>query len=547
VQTPAAARHLAWLDPVRAALASGDGFPRPLRTFEIGTRVTFLEEGDTRSGHSAVVSVVPADGDDGGFYFITFDDDVIQRTTEDHLADGQPVGGQQLPLSAGTLPAAVPPPTSAAVQAVIAGHAAVGGPLSQALANGGVPSAAANTLFERNAEVGHPAAGIGAPTLMGVHHGGLGGAAQITAATGGAAAAAPQQSADLVALRREYSRLVRDIAARTDQGDWDSAALAEEQSRAQRILSHLNMFPAGSASGSMLANQEFLVRGGTAGGGIGTIGLLRAQAADNRTMPGAYGPAQPLCDIPPSRAALIRHFNTGLNESMADRETNQDTMVFTSSGCFVPKARSLKQIPDLCGYFLAFPRLEEWMLANGRLSAEERPHHQAYCRKIAQYAQTYPWEAVAQFDDEFRRHVHYGLLLLRWKDEAVGLHVSILFASLAKGSGTKTKSGGGGGGGGGGGSGGGGRGTSNDSNKSSGGNGNKRGNNGSGGRSLKKSKFGKDGVNLPDGSTVCYKFNSKNGCTGKLNDGTACTRSHVCANCGDSGHKFSACSEPEGG
>ena len=177
VQTPAAARHLAWLDPVRAALASGDGFPRPLRTFEVGTRVTFLEEGATRSGHSGVVSVVPADGDDGGFYFITFDDNVIQRTTEDHLADGQPVGGQQLPPSAGTLPAAVPPSTSAAVQAVIAGHAAVGGPLNQALANGGVPSAAANTLFERNAEVGHPAAGIGAPTLMGVHHGGLDGLA----------------------------------------------------------------------------------------------------------------------------------------------------------------------------------------------------------------------------------------------------------------------------------------------------------------------------------------------------------------------------------
>ena len=37
------------------------------------------------------------------------------------------------------------------------------------------------------------------------------------------------------------------------------------------------------------------------------------------------------------------------------------------------------------------------------------------------------------------------------------------------------------------------------------------------------------------------------GCDGKLQNGTACTRSHVCANCGDSGHKFSACSEPEGG
>ena len=62
-----------------------------------------------------------------------------------------------------------------------------------------------------------------------------------------------------------------------------------------------------------------------------------------------------------------------------------------------------------------------------------------------------------------------------------------------------------------------------------------------------KAKFGQPGASLPDGSTVCFNFNGKNGCDGKLQNGTACTRSHVCANCGAAGHTFFACTEAEGG
>ena len=79
--------------------------------------------------------------------------------------------------------------------------------------------------------------------------------------------------------------------------------------------------------------------------------------------------------------------------------------------------------------------LEDYSLAAGRITQSERHGHQMFVRRIAQFATIYDWSAVIAYDDEFRRMVHAGRLPLRWRDEAIGLVVSILFASLTTPSG----------------------------------------------------------------------------------------------------------------
>ena len=379
-----------------------------------------------------------------------------------------------------------------------------------------MPNAAANQVHAANAAVPHVQPAVHPPPDA--------------QQAGGEPGISAQRRADLAGIDAELARLHTEKAAAENAGDFDRAQLLRQHmdsTYATRIqYSAVDNPPAVGAAGVIqhqMANPAFVVQGGVLAGG-GAVGGLQTHAAAGATAPGA-SLAKPHYPIPASRAALCRMFRVDPTNSLADIEHADDTLMLKADGTFVSKSSKLKQIPDLNSYCLAVTMLEDYCLAAGRIAQSERHDHQMYIRRIAEFATIYDWSAVITYDDEFRRRVHAGRLPLRWRDEALGLVVSILFASLTK---QRNAARGGGGGGGGGG------------NK-------KRPNGNSSGRTLKKAKFGQPGASLPDGSTVCFNFNSKNGCDGKLQNGTACTRSHVCANCGAAGHTFFACTEAEGG
>jgi hypothetical protein len=230
----------------------------------------------------------------------------------------------------------------------------------------------------------------------------------------------------------------------------------------------------------------------------------------------------------------MRYFRSDFSTSLTDIDAEDDTMLMKADGSWMRKSSKLKQISSLHEYFISYPLLEEWSVMNGWILPGERLDHGNYVRRLAQYAQTYSWAAVIAFDDEFRRQLHANNLVLRWRDEAVGLVMRILLASVKGGSGGSNGGGGSNRGGGGNGGGNGGHGGGN-------GGGNKRKADQLSGNAWKKAKFAQSGATLDDGRTVCFNFN-RFGCQGKTRDGTDCERAHVCLHCGADDHTLAGCS-----
>ena len=227
-----------------------------------------------------------------------------------------------------------------------------------------------------------------------------------------------------------------------------------------------------------------------------------------------------------------------MDGSLTETEMEQDTLMLKADGSFISRSSKLKEIVNLNEYFLACPGLEEYSIATGRMLESERANHQQHIRRVALFAQTYPWPLVIRWDNEFRRHLHAGRLALRWRDEAVALVLQILMTGASRDSAARAAAataaaaaadaGGGDGGGAG----------------RKGKRGQKRK---AAQQAFRKAKYAAAGVNLADGRAVCFNHNRAAGCSGKLKStGAACPRAHVCLHCGEAGHVLADCTSFSG-